>query len=139
MDWTGIKRAERLMKLLLIVCAIISCTYAYVMNWWPYTTHGMIIGFACASVIFAVDWPIFNKHPEGWHKAIDPEKEEYWHQKQEKLAAIETTPDVEVKKSKKQLKKRTKEAGKGRKEETAKTREGRGQSRPKRTKQSCLI
>merc|ERR1719411_552129 len=85
MDWTGIKRAERIMQILLILCAIGSVSYAFINDWFPYTTFGMIGGFGLASLISVPNWPWFNRNPVGWHKAIDPEKEkEYFEKKQKK-------------------------------------------------------
>merc|ERR1712113_770335 len=79
----GIKRAERIFQVLLLLCAIASCSYAYIFNWWPFTTYGMIAGFILAAIIASPNWPWFNINPEGWHNAIDPEKEKRHFEKKE--------------------------------------------------------
>ena len=61
-----------------------SITYAYLFDWFPYCTFGMIGGFSVACLISAPDWPFFNMNPVGWHRAIDPEKEEAYFKKLEK-------------------------------------------------------
>merc|ERR1712244_113052 len=85
MDWTGIKRAARIMQILLILCAIGSVSYAFINDWFPYTTFGMIGGFGLASLISVPNWPWFNRNPVGWHKAIDPEKEKEYFEKKKNL------------------------------------------------------
>uniref|UniRef100_A0A7S0XMX7 Signal peptidase complex subunit 1 n=1 Tax=Elphidium margaritaceum TaxID=933848 RepID=A0A7S0XMX7_9EUKA len=74
MDWIGIRRAERIAQLILILSAFASVIYAYINEWFPYTTFGMVGGFGVASLISVPDWPWFNMHPVGWHTAIDPDK-----------------------------------------------------------------
>eukprot|EP00484_Ammonia_sp_Unknown_P019158 CAMPEP_0197033974 /NCGR_PEP_ID=MMETSP1384-20130603/12223_1 /TAXON_ID=29189 /ORGANISM="Ammonia sp." /LENGTH=116 /DNA_ID=CAMNT_0042463841 /DNA_START=282 /DNA_END=632 /DNA_ORIENTATION=+ len=84
MDWVGIKRAERLMQIILILCALGSVAYAYINEYFPYTTYGMIGGFFVSCLITVPDWPWFNMDPVGWHKAIDPEKEAKYFEKIQK-------------------------------------------------------
>ena len=54
---------------------LVSVCYAFINEWFPYTTFGMIGGFGVACLVAVPDWGWFNKDPVGWHKAIDPEKE----------------------------------------------------------------
>ena len=65
-----------------------------------------------ASLISAPNWPWFNRNPEGWHSAIDPEKERaHWEKKQEKL-----DKKKEKKRTKKERKKDRQKKNKMRKE-----------------------
>ena len=61
-----------------------SITYAYLFEWFPFCTFGMIGGFGVSCFISAPDWPFFNCNPVGWHRAIDPDKEEAYFKKLEK-------------------------------------------------------
>eukprot|EP01083_Nonionella_stella_P115373 342001_1 len=101
MDWVGIKRAERIMQALLILCAIGSVIYAYLNEWFPYTTYGMVGGFGVACLISVPDWPWFNSNPTGWHKAIDPEKEAKY------LEKLQKKKDAKKEKKKKDKKDKT--------------------------------
>merc|ERR1712228_475572 len=98
MDWVGIKRAERIMQILLILCGIGSIIYAYLFEWFPYCTFGMIGGFGVASLISAPDWPWFNQNPVGWYRAIDVEKEEAYFKKKQKKNEKKNKKDKKEKK-----------------------------------------
>ena len=85
---------------------LLSCSYAYWHNWWPFTTYGMIGGFIVSSFICAPDWQCFNMDPEGWHPAIDPEKEIAYYEKTQRKK--QKSSQVSKKQQKKDQKKRDK-------------------------------
>ena len=73
----------------------------------------MIGGFGIACIISVPNWPFWNKHPVGWFRAIDPEKEAKHFEK------IQKKKDKKDKKGKKK-KNKSKKGGEDGDDETRK-------------------
>lgn len=62
------------------------------MDWFPYTSFGMIGGFILASLITVPNWPCFNRNKKNWVKLINKENEKNYHLSQQQKRKNKKTP-----------------------------------------------